>query len=135
MTTVTDPALTEIFFGDTHEAGLPLKGSQGFGRLDGSRGVYRANCRTGPVIFMVDQLDKPTDEGVDLTRELLPGYVAVEAERIGCGPEKVTLPNAWVRAGAGPRWAGGTGDTVRTPRPKIRGARIMLTAAPVGAPG
>ncbi|MFE5091109.1 hypothetical protein ACFRCI_12035 [Streptomyces sp. NPDC056638] len=47
----------------------------------------------------------------------------------------VTLPNAWVRAGAGPRWAGGTGDTVRTPRQKIRGARIMLTAVPVGAPG
>ncbi|MFJ1545593.1 hypothetical protein [Streptomyces sp. NPDC088246] len=94
MTTVTDPALTEIFSGDTRKAGLPLKGSKGFGRLDGSRGVYRASCQTGPVIFMVQQLDQPTDKGVDLTRELLPGYVAAEAERIGCGPEKVTLPNA-----------------------------------------
>ncbi|MFE4330926.1 hypothetical protein ACFRQM_16265 [Streptomyces sp. NPDC056831] len=93
MTTVTDPALTEIFSGDPRKAGLPLKGSKGFGRLDGSRGVYRASCQTGPVIFMVEQLDKPTDEGFDLTRELLPGYVAAEAERIGCGPEKVTLPN------------------------------------------
>ncbi|MFG2625878.1 hypothetical protein [Streptomyces sp. NPDC048473] len=94
MTTVTDPALTEIFSGDTHKAGLPLKGSKGFGRLDGSRAVYRASCQTGPVIFMVEQLDQPTDEGFDLTRHLLPGYVAAEAERIGCGPEKVTLPNA-----------------------------------------
>ncbi|MFF1911150.1 hypothetical protein ACFVYE_05745 [Streptomyces sp. NPDC058239] len=94
MTTVTDPALTEIFSGDTHKAGLPLKGSKGFGRLDGSRGVYRASCQTGPVIFMVEQLDQPTDEGFDLTGELLPGYVSAEAERIGCAPEKVTLPNA-----------------------------------------
>ncbi|MEU6015864.1 hypothetical protein ABZ826_17930 [Streptomyces sp. NPDC047515] len=94
MTTVTDPALTEIFSSGARKAGLPLKGSKGFGRLDGSRAVYRASCQTGPVIFMVEQLEQPTDEGFDLTRELLPGYVAAEAERIGCGPEKVTPPSA-----------------------------------------
>ncbi|MFB7528759.1 hypothetical protein ACFC0C_11005 [Streptomyces sp. NPDC056178] len=93
MTTVTDPALTEIFSGETRKAGLPLKGSKGFGRLDGSRAVYRASCQTGPVIFMVEQLGRPTDKDIDLTRRLLPGYVAAEAERIGCGPEKVTSPS------------------------------------------
>ncbi|MFJ9681375.1 hypothetical protein ACIRP2_25460 [Streptomyces sp. NPDC101194] len=94
MTTVTDPALTEIFSRGARKAGLPVKGSKGVGRLDGSRAVYRASCQTGPVIFMVEQLEQPTGEGFDLTRELLPGYVAAEAERIGCGPEKVTLPSA-----------------------------------------
>ncbi|MFJ1612499.1 MULTISPECIES: hypothetical protein [unclassified Streptomyces] len=92
-TTVTDPALAEIFSGSTRKAGLPVKGSKGIGRLDGSRAVYRASCQTGPVIFMVEQLDQPSGVGFDLTRELLPGYVAAEAERIGCGPEKVTLPD------------------------------------------
>ncbi|MFF9509088.1 hypothetical protein ACF1BU_09665 [Streptomyces sp. NPDC014724] len=45
------------------------------------------------MIFMVEQLGRPTDKDIDLARRLLPGYVAAEAERIGCGPEKVTSPS------------------------------------------
>ncbi|MEU2671834.1 hypothetical protein ABZ622_23795 [Streptomyces sp. NPDC007164] len=94
MTTVTDAALTEIFSRDALKAGLSVKGTKGYGRLDGTRALYRASCQTGPVVFMVEQLEPVADGDFGLTRALLPGYVAAEAERIGCGPLKVTLPGA-----------------------------------------
>ncbi|WP_406161583.1 hypothetical protein OG298_32895 [Streptomyces sp. NBC_01005] len=94
MTTVTDAALTEIFSRDVLRAGLSVKGAKGYGRFDGSRALYRASCQTGPVVFMVEQLEPVADGDFGLTRALLPGYVAAEAERIGCGPLKVTLPGA-----------------------------------------
>lgn len=92
MTTVTDAALTEIFSRDVLRAGLSVKGAKGYGRFDGSRALYRASCQTGPVVFMVEQLEPVADGDFGLTRALLPGCVAAEAERIGCGPLKVTLP-------------------------------------------
>ncbi|MCX4848995.1 hypothetical protein [Streptomyces sp. NBC_00893] len=94
MTTVTDAALTEIFSRDVLKAGLSVKGTQGYGRLDGGRALYRASCQTGPVVFMVEQLEPVAGGDFGLTRALLPGYVSAEAERIGCGPQKVTLPGA-----------------------------------------
>lgn len=94
MTTVTDAALTEIFSRDALRAGLSVKGAKGYGRFDGSRALYHASCRTGPVVFMVEQLEPVADGDFGLTRALLPGYVAAEAKRIGCGPLKVTLPGA-----------------------------------------
>lgn len=57
LTTVTDPALSEIFSSGTLRTGLPLKGSKGSGSIDGTRAVYRAKCQTGPVAFVVEQLD------------------------------------------------------------------------------
>ncbi|MFD7426600.1 hypothetical protein ACFV6Z_06015 [Streptomyces sp. NPDC059818] len=94
MTTVVDPALAEIFSWDVLRSGVPVKGTKGYGRLAGDRAVYRASCQTGPVVFVVEQLSQ-TDKGAfGLTDELLPGYVAAEAERIGCGTEKVTPPRA-----------------------------------------
>ncbi|MET9660784.1 hypothetical protein [Streptomyces sp. NPDC006510] len=92
LTTVTDPALTEIFSSGMLRTGLSVEGSKGSGSIDGSRAVYRASCQTGPVVFVVEQLDRTEHAASGLARELLPGYVAAEAERIGCGPEKVTLP-------------------------------------------
>ncbi|MDV9195117.1 hypothetical protein [Streptomyces sp. Wh19] len=94
MTTVTDAALTEIFSRDVLRAGLSVKGAKGYGRFNGTRALYRASCQTGPVVFMVEQLEPMADRDFGLTRALLPGYVAAEAERIGCGPLKVTLPGA-----------------------------------------
>ncbi|MCX4733075.1 hypothetical protein [Streptomyces sp. NBC_01363] len=94
LTTVTDAALSEIFSSGTLRTGLSVKGSKGSGSIDGTRAVYRASCQTGPVVFVVEQLDHTEHSVAGLARELLPGYVAAEAERIGCGPEKVTLPGS-----------------------------------------
>ncbi|MFH8517318.1 hypothetical protein ACH4CE_19945 [Streptomyces gelaticus] len=94
LTTVTDAALSEIFSSGSLRTGLSVKGSKGYGSIDGTRAVYRAKCQTGPVVFMVEQLDHTEHSAAGLARELLPGYVAAEAERIGCGPEKVTLPGS-----------------------------------------
>ncbi|MFD0628080.1 hypothetical protein ACFQ2K_41055 [Streptomyces sanglieri] len=91
---MTDAALTEIFSRDVLRAGLSVKGAKGYGRFNGTRALYRASCQTGPVVFMVEQLEPMADRDFGLTRALLPGYVAAEAERIGCGPLKVTLPGA-----------------------------------------
>ncbi|WLQ44024.1 hypothetical protein P8A22_31375 [Streptomyces laculatispora] len=94
MTTVVDPALAEIFSWDALRSGAPVKGTTGYGKLAGDRSVYRASCQTGPVVFVVEQLRQTDKGGFALTADLLPGYVAAEAERIGCGPQKVTLPRA-----------------------------------------
>ncbi|MEE1771201.1 hypothetical protein PUR34_24445 [Streptomyces sp. JV185] len=94
LTTVTDAALSGIFSSGTLGAGLPVKGSKGSGSIDGTRAVYRARCQTGPVVFVVEQLDRTEHSAAGLARELLPGYVAAEAERVGCGPERVTLPGS-----------------------------------------
>ncbi|MFG2599784.1 hypothetical protein [Streptomyces sp. NPDC048462] len=94
MTTVVDPALAEIFSWDSLRSGASVKGTTGYGKTTGGRAVYRARCQTGSVVFLVEQL-RQTDRGrFTLTGELLPGYVAAEAERIGCGPQKLTLPAA-----------------------------------------
>ncbi|NEC63274.1 hypothetical protein G3I41_01245 [Streptomyces sp. SID9727] len=95
LTTVTDPVLAEIYSRDALRSGAPVKGSRGYGRIGGNRAVYKAVCQTGPVMFVLEQL-RPTSEGVrfTFTRDLLPAYVAAEAERIGCGPQKLTFPAA-----------------------------------------
>ncbi|MGW1428209.1 hypothetical protein ACWD6K_06285 [Streptomyces sp. NPDC002431] len=92
LTTVTDPVLSEVFAPRMLKAGRTVKGTKGSGSVDGSRAVYRARCQTGPVVFVVDQLDRIEHASADLAGRLLPGYVAAEAERIGCGPERVAEP-------------------------------------------
>ncbi|WP_371628704.1 hypothetical protein OG892_07025 [Streptomyces sp. NBC_00341] len=94
LTTVVDPALAEVFSWDALRSGASLKGTTGYGKTTGGRAVYRARCQTGPVVFVVEQLRQTAKGGFTLTDELLPGYVAAEAERIGCGPQKLTLPSA-----------------------------------------
>ena len=89
LTTVVDRGLTEVFGKDVLRGGTGVKGTKGYGRVNATRAVYQAECQTGRVLFMVEQ-DRPLyDDATRLTRELLPAYVAAEAERIGCGPEKV----------------------------------------------
>ncbi|MFF2008747.1 hypothetical protein ACFVWY_06670 [Streptomyces sp. NPDC058195] len=92
LTTVTDPVLTEIFASRALRSGRTVRGSKGSGSIDGSRAVYRAACQSGPVVFVVDQLDRIERAPSGLAGALLPGYVAAEAERIGCGPERVAAP-------------------------------------------
>lgn len=92
MTTVVEPALFEIFSRDALRPGLPVRGSEGYGSLNGTRTVRRTRCRTGQVVFVVELTPRTDPKGPDLTRALLPGCVAAEAERIGCGPERLTLP-------------------------------------------
>ncbi|MFB7220338.1 hypothetical protein [Streptomyces sp. NPDC056227] len=48
--------------------------------------------QTGQVVFVVEVTLRTDPKGPDLTRALLPGCVAAKAERVGCDPEKVTLP-------------------------------------------
>ncbi|THA67613.1 hypothetical protein E6P78_15065 [Streptomyces sp. A0958] len=94
LTTVVDPALTEIYSWDALRSGAPVKGTVGYGRIGGNRAVYNAVCQTGPVVFVVEQLRPTRETGFTLTRDLLPDYAAAEAERIGCGPLKLTFPQA-----------------------------------------
>ncbi|MFE2940317.1 hypothetical protein ACFXKG_14835 [Streptomyces sp. NPDC059255] len=94
MTTVADPGPAEIFHREVLRGGSRYKGTKGFGSFNESRALHQADCRTGPVVFMVEQRDDVESGGHRLTRDLMAGYVAAEAERVGCGPEKVTLPDA-----------------------------------------
>ncbi|MFC9033298.1 hypothetical protein [Streptomyces arboris] len=91
FTTVVDPLTANTFTRDLFDGGPRVKGTKGRGTLNATRAVYEMDCQSGRVVFMVEQL-KGTEAGYPYTRDLLPGYVAAEAERIGCGPEKVTLP-------------------------------------------
>lgn len=92
LTTVVDPALTEIFSWDALRSGESVSGTgnQGYGKIGGNRAVFKAICQTGPVMLVVEQL-RPAGKGsrFTFTRDLLPDYVAAEAERIGCGPQKL----------------------------------------------
>ncbi|WP_406057904.1 hypothetical protein OG462_14790 [Streptomyces sp. NBC_01077] len=89
FTTVVDPALADVFARDVMRGGSLVQGLKGYGSLSETRAAYRAKCGTGSVVFLVEQKRALDDGTFDLTRALLPGYVAAEAERIGCGPEKL----------------------------------------------
>ncbi|WSN53559.1 hypothetical protein OHU26_03195 [Streptomyces sp. NBC_00069] len=92
MTTVVDPALTAPFSQDLLKGGTSFKGTSGFGSFNVSRAVYRAQCQTGDVIFMLEQKDRFGEHDFTFVHDLLPAYVEAESIRIGCGQEKVTLP-------------------------------------------
>ncbi|MEV7086818.1 hypothetical protein AB0O07_13110 [Streptomyces sp. NPDC093085] len=94
LITIEDPALGEIFSRERFYGGLRLRGTKGSGSLNETRALYTADCQTGPVVFLVDRYDALSAGDHPLPRDLIAGYVATEAERIGCGPEKVTLPPA-----------------------------------------
>jgi hypothetical protein len=91
FTTVVEPLTVNIFSRDLFDGGPRIKGTKGYGTLNATRAVYRATCPSGRVVFMVEQL-KSVDRVASFTRDLLPAYVAAESRRIGCGPQKVTMP-------------------------------------------
>ncbi|MFE7622987.1 hypothetical protein [Streptomyces sp. NPDC057509] len=90
LTTVVDPALSEIFGWDSLRSGTAVRGTGGYGKVGANRAVYRAVCQTGPVMLIVEQL-RPAGKGsrFTFTSDLLADYVAAESERIGCGPQKL----------------------------------------------
>ncbi|MFF9847656.1 hypothetical protein [Streptomyces litmocidini] len=94
FTTVVDPGLAYLFAQDVMRGGARVQGLKGYGSVSETRAAYRAECRTGYVVFLVEQKRAIDDQTFDLTRRMLPGYVAAEAERIGCGPEKLRLMRA-----------------------------------------
>ncbi|MFF9196956.1 hypothetical protein ACF09L_17305 [Streptomyces sp. NPDC014779] len=99
LTTVADRGLSALFGKAVRHSGTKVKGTKGYGSFNANRAVYAADCQTGRVLFMVEQMDSYEDDPTRLTRELLPAYVAAEAERIGCGPEKVTAVGTDTGAG------------------------------------
>ncbi|MFI0778926.1 hypothetical protein [Streptomyces sp. NPDC021212] len=92
LMTVEDPRLAALY------QGLSLKGAahrikardhDGTGFVRDDMGLFQAECQTGQVTFLVraDDGSRPKD-----IRTLLPRYVAAEADRIGCGPLRITVP-------------------------------------------
>ncbi|NWF27582.1 hypothetical protein HW130_15140 [Streptomyces sp. PKU-EA00015] len=96
MTTIVDPGLTEIFGKELLYGGTRFgaeSDDKGYGTAGPRRAVYRAPCQTGPVVFLAEQLES-MDGGRDFLADVMPAYVAAEAERIGCGRLKIELPRA-----------------------------------------
>ncbi|MEU3608575.1 hypothetical protein AB0E83_24495 [Streptomyces sp. NPDC035033] len=91
LTTVTHPGLVSVFSASTLRGGTRVTGSRGFGSVSADRAAYRADCPSGPVVFLVEQIRNVDGHPYDLTAALLPGYVAAEAERIGCGPLRIRV--------------------------------------------
>ncbi|MEV4329145.1 hypothetical protein AB0K02_01140 [Streptomyces sp. NPDC049597] len=64
---------------------------KGYGTAGPRRAVYRAQCQTGPVVFLAEQLEA-MDGGRNFLADVMPGYVAAEAARFGCGRVTIELP-------------------------------------------
>jgi hypothetical protein len=91
LTTVTDPVLARIFAGEAWRGGPPVRGGEGSGTITPTRAVFVAWCQTGDVAFVMEEA-RQEDSDWTFVRDLFPLYVAAEAERLGCGTRKVTLP-------------------------------------------
>ncbi|AYV26403.1 hypothetical protein ACIBTP_40655 [Streptomyces avidinii] len=92
LTTVVEPTLADVFSQDVLKGGTSFKGPNGYGSFNVTRAVYRARCQSGYVIFMLEQKDRIGKTDFAFLRTLLPAYIEAESERIGCGTEKVTMP-------------------------------------------
>lgn len=89
LLTVRAAGLSAIYRAGMFGPGTRLEGTKGSGMLTTDRATYWAKCPSGEVVFMVEH---DLSGGSTLHAELLPAYVAAEAERIGCGPVRVELP-------------------------------------------
>ncbi|WNE96166.1 hypothetical protein PS467_12870 [Streptomyces luomodiensis] len=92
LMTVEDPRLAVLYDRLSLDgAKEPVKAGEGDGRgfVRDDMGMFQAECQTGQVTFLVraDDADRP-----GAIRTLLTRYVAAEADRIGCGPLRLTLP-------------------------------------------
>ncbi|EPH42638.1 hypothetical protein ABT390_23245 [Streptomyces aurantiacus] len=97
LMTVEDPRLAVLYKGLSFDGGKEVKAVgdtkdevRGRGFLREDMGLYQASCQTGEVTFLVRADDGRRAADV---RRLLPRYVALEAERIGCGPLRLVLPS------------------------------------------
>ncbi|WP_081238797.1 hypothetical protein [Streptomyces viridosporus] len=91
MSTVVDPAVAGIYSLELRSGGARVDGTEGDGTISPTRAAYRLSCQTGPVVMAVENLE-PSRDSANFVRDLLPGYVEAESERLGCGPVKVKLP-------------------------------------------
>lgn len=92
LMTVEDPRLAVLYDRLSRDgAKEPVKAGEhdGYGFVRDDMGLFQAECQTGQVTFLVraEDGDHPGD-----IRTLLPRYVAAEADRLGCGPLRITLP-------------------------------------------
>ncbi|NED20555.1 hypothetical protein G3I31_21080 [Streptomyces sp. SID9913] len=90
MSTVVDPTVTGIYSLQLRSGGASVDGTRGHGVISPNRAVYRVECQTGEVVMTVETADRT--DGADFVKDLLPGYVKAETERIGCGSVDVELP-------------------------------------------
>ncbi|MEU8725840.1 hypothetical protein ACFZA4_07650 [Streptomyces antimycoticus] len=91
LMTIEDPRLAMLYDGlsrDGAKARVSAGEQDGRGFVRDDMGLFQAECQTGQVTFLVraENGDHPGD-----IRTILPRYVAAEADRIGCGPLRVTL--------------------------------------------
>ncbi|MGW5216172.1 hypothetical protein ACWEQO_34480 [Streptomyces sp. NPDC004051] len=91
MSTVVDPTVAEIYSLELRNGGDRVDGTKGSGVISPTRAAHRLSCQTGQVVMTVENLD-PHGDDENFVRDLLPGYVEAESERIGCGSVKVKLP-------------------------------------------
>ncbi|MFE9661117.1 hypothetical protein [Streptomyces sp. NPDC005955] len=91
LMTVSDPRLAQVFDRLATDAGTPVRHDRGRGVVRADLGAFRAECPTGPVVFLVAAED---GERAGDVRALLPGYVRAEAARVGCGELRISLPDA-----------------------------------------
>ncbi|MFD8923137.1 hypothetical protein ACWGBX_14505 [Streptomyces sp. NPDC055037] len=92
LMTVEDPRLSELYKGSALREGERIEatgGTGGRGFISDDLGLYQAACQTGDVTFLVRSDEESSAADI---RALLPRYVAAEADRIGCGPLRLTLP-------------------------------------------
>ncbi|WP_413798855.1 hypothetical protein [Streptomyces iranensis] len=92
LMTIEDPRLAMLYDRLSHDGAkdqVKVGEQDGYGFVRDDMGLVQAECQTGQVTFLVRAEDgrRPGD-----IRTILPRYVAAEADRIGCGPLRVTLP-------------------------------------------
>ncbi|WP_051852770.1 hypothetical protein [Streptomyces aureocirculatus] len=98
LMTVEDPRLAVLYKGLSYDGGRPVTAAgdgraqvRGRGFLRDDMGLFQASCQTGDVTFLVRAADGRRAADI---RRLLPQYVALEADRLGCGPLRLSLPPA-----------------------------------------
>ncbi|PVE08195.1 hypothetical protein [Streptomyces scopuliridis] len=92
LMTVEDPRLSVLYKRPALDGGKEIEatgGNDGHGFIRDDFGVFQAVCQTGEVTFLVRADDARRSADI---RALLPRYVEAEADRIGCGPLRITLP-------------------------------------------
>ncbi|MEU6114630.1 hypothetical protein ABZ840_08885 [Streptomyces sp. NPDC047117] len=91
LMTIEDPRLAVIYGGQAYDGGQRIKAaeSDGHGILRPDLALFQASCPTGDVTFLMraDDADR-----APLIRALFPQYAAEEADRLGCGPLRISLP-------------------------------------------
>ncbi|WP_419997645.1 hypothetical protein [Streptomyces boninensis] len=91
LMTVEDPRLVRIFYGPEYVGARVDSGNDsGFGGIGSNQAWFRARCETGEALFLVRS--NGTGHRPGDVRALFPQYAEAEADRIGCGPLRLTLP-------------------------------------------